>query len=78
MKQFKVMLLVLLAAIFAFTGCDDGGKTSILPIGGGGHKVGDIKRFSSKYGRFNMVYIPGKIFYTGTDDSGQSEVKSDY
>jgi formylglycine-generating enzyme len=77
-NKLTVMVMVLLAAIFVFTGCDDKGKTSIIPIGGGRHAAGDIERFYTNGVGFNMAYVPGKKFFTGTDDSGQGEVINDY
>jgi formylglycine-generating enzyme required for sulfatase activity len=74
MNLLKKTGLALLCFIFVSVGCDDKGKTTYIPIGGGGHVVGDMKQIAMSELHFSLVYVPGKKFFTLTDDSGSAEV----
>jgi formylglycine-generating enzyme len=81
MKNFKVSLLLIIALTMFFS-CDDSGKSNDnnLLMLLGGKKAGTKTTFSVPAIpiSWNMVYVPGKTFPTGTDDSGTATVPEGY
>ena len=66
MKYFRLMAMLLLSAVMAFTACgDDGGSD-----GGGGATAGDTETYTADGVSFAMAYVPGGLtFPTGTGDN---------
>lgn len=66
--QFEVVILFFTAIVFV--GCSTVDTTALAP--------GDKVTFSADSVSFVMVYVPGKSFKTGTNDSGTSTVDGAY
>ena len=75
MKYFRLLAMLLLSAVMAFTACgDDGGSD-----GGGGATAGDTETYTADGVSFAMAYVPGGLtFPTGTGDNCTATVDNAY
>ena len=77
-KTFMILFSFLLS-ILMVTGCDDEGSDYAYPPASSGYSAGDMETYSADSVSFSMAYVPGgKIFPTGTDDSGTATVSNAY
>lgn len=73
-SQFKLMAILILASVFAFTACELlGVDEGMVPA------PGDIVTFTADSVNFKMAYVPGgKTFPIGTSDIGIATVTNAY
>jgi formylglycine-generating enzyme required for sulfatase activity len=75
-RFFNVIIVFILATtLVAFADCGGGDKKTTIVTG---NSVGDMEHIYVDSVGFNMIYVPGKTFKTGTDDSGITTVSKEY
>jgi formylglycine-generating enzyme required for sulfatase activity len=77
MRYYRNTLYVSMAVVvFMLVACAapvEDATGGIVPL-----QAGDKQTFSADCVQFSMVYVPGKKFYTGANDTGASAVACDY
>src|SRR3990172_7879679 len=77
---FNITALVLIFAAAVFWGCNNTGKTTLLPLGGSGagYNAGDVTFMNADGVGFIMVYVPAKSFKTGVTDTGTATISKPF